>query len=340
MEITSGHLPAEVYVYKGTVTEIEAVPCSGHFIFIFIRSGMVRIAIDGRDVLGTSGEIILAVGREYYQVIHGGKKLFCYIVKIKQEFILETKMFYHFIETFIKKYPLKISPEAYEQKVLVRIMKLLVYYAAIRDRISTFSSQSFQMTLSLLLFQAGWLYNHSESTANTTYSRKEILAMGFLKLLLKHFRNQQSISFYSGVLCVTNGYLNKALREVTGKTVSLCIAEIVVNEAKYLLVRYDQSIESITVYVSGLTDKQGKEYQGYITYNQESGKVGFSFNNPSKSKEEAMPAEAKNTQPAAKSENSASDETKNGKQQKATQEKPDSATEEQQAPARRRGMKM
>ncbi|MFP5438845.1 MAG: DUF3945 domain-containing protein [Bacteroidia bacterium] len=98
--------------------------------------------------------------------------------------------------------------------------------------------------------------------------------------------------------------------------------------------------EGLTVYVSGLTDKQGKEYQGYITYNQESGKVGFSFNNPSKSKEEAMPAEAKNTQSAAKAENSASDETKNGKQQKAAQDKPDTATEEQQAPARKRGMKM
>ncbi len=98
--------------------------------------------------------------------------------------------------------------------------------------------------------------------------------------------------------------------------------------------------EGLTVYVSGLTDKQGKEYQGYITYNQESGKVGFSFNNPSKSKEEAMPAEAKNTHSAAKAENSASEETKNGKQQKAAQDKPDTATEEQQAPARKRGMKM
>lgn len=98
--------------------------------------------------------------------------------------------------------------------------------------------------------------------------------------------------------------------------------------------------EGLTVYVSGLTDKQGKEYQGYITYNQESGKVGFSFNNPSKSKEEAMPADAKNTQSAAKPENSTSDETKNGKQQKSAHDKPDTATEEQQAPARKRGMKM
>lgn len=98
--------------------------------------------------------------------------------------------------------------------------------------------------------------------------------------------------------------------------------------------------EGLTVYVSGLTDKHGKEYQGYITYNQESGKVGFSFNNPSKSKEEAMPAEAKNTQPAAKAENNASEETKSGKQQKATHDKTDTAAEEQQAPARKRGMKI
>lgn len=246
MEFISKKLPAEVYVYKDSAVEIQNISCSGHFILVFVKSGIVRILVDGVGMLGVSGEIIVAVSREYYQVIHAGKKLFCYIVKINREFIVETKMFYHFIETFIKKHPLKIVPDAFEQKVLSRIMKLLMYYSTVQDSISQLSVQSFSMTLSLLLFQTGWLYNHSDSSENTTYNRKEALAMGFLKLLLKHFRQEQNIGFYSGVLCVTDGYLNRVVREVTGKTVGFCIAEILISEAKYLLVHHSDGIETIS----------------------------------------------------------------------------------------------
>ena len=102
--------------------------------------------------------------------------------------------------------------------------------------------------------------------------------------------------------------------------------------------QYDKLKNGLTVYVSGLVDKNDKEYQGYITYNKESGKVGFSFNNPSKSKEEAMP-ETKNSQTASK-EATAAEATKNSKGQKAAQEKTGTATDQQQAPAKKRGMKM
>jgi hypothetical protein len=106
--------------------------------------------------------------------------------------------------------------------------------------------------------------------------------------------------------------------------------------------QYNKLKDGLTVYVSGLTDKSGKEYQGYITYNQESGKVGFSFNNPSKSKEESLPAEPQKNQ-AAKTESTANDTTKNGKETvKNAQDKPDATTqqEQQEAPAKKRGMKM
>lgn len=101
--------------------------------------------------------------------------------------------------------------------------------------------------------------------------------------------------------------------------------------------------EGLTVYVSGLVDKKGQEYQGYITYNQESGKVGFSFNNPSKSKEEAIPAETHKAQAAATPEGKANEATKNVNEPlKKGQEKPDTTQqqEQQEAPAKRKGMKM
>jgi len=70
--------------------------------------------------------------------------------------------------------------------------------------------------------------------------------MQFLKLLVQHYREENTIEYYAQCLCVTSGYLNKAVREVTGRTVGKCIAEIIVSEAKYLLLSKDLTIEAIS----------------------------------------------------------------------------------------------
>jgi len=41
------------------------------------------------------------------------------------------------------------------------------------------------------------------------------------------------------------------------------------------------------VYLTGLIDKKGKEYNGYITLNKEKGKTDFSFQNPNNLHEQA-----------------------------------------------------
>lgn len=107
--------------------------------------------------------------------------------------------------------------------------------------------------------------------------------------------------------------------------------------------QYNKLKDGLTVYVNGLVDKQGKEYQGYITYNEESGKVGFSFNNPSKSKEQAMPDENHKTQVAVNSEGKTNEATKNVNEPlKRGQKEPDTAKqqEQQEEPAKGKGRKV
>ncbi|TRW23637.1 DUF3945 domain-containing protein [Flavobacterium zepuense] len=106
--------------------------------------------------------------------------------------------------------------------------------------------------------------------------------------------------------------------------------------------QYNKLKDGLTVYVSGLVDKNQKEYQGYITYNSESGKVGFSFNNPSKSKEESLPAGATQAPPA---ENKAGQSATAKENEKAGQKDPDAGKQQQQqeqqdAPAKSKGRKM
>jgi len=98
-----------------------------------------------------------------------------------------------------------------------------------------------------------------------------------------------------------------------------------------------------TVYMAGLVDKKGQTYNGYITFNKDTGKTGFEF--PNQYKERVKPTEAHKTQTAVNSEGKTNEATKNineplksgqqrpkNKQQQEQQEKP-------KAPAKSKGVK-
>lgn len=95
--------------------------------------------------------------------------------------------------------------------------------------------------------------------------------------------------------------------------------------------QFEKFKEGQTVYVSGLLDKKGKEYQGYITFDKDSGKTSFSFDNPNKLKEKAQPKEESKTQVAVNSEGKTNETTKQIKEPlKSKQNNPDNTKQQEQ----------
>ena len=99
-----------------------------------------------------------------------------------------------------------------------------------------------------------------------------------------------------------------------------------------------------TVYIDGLKDKKGQPYQGYITFNKETGKTDFAF--PSQVKAQAKPAEAHKTQTAVNSEGKTNEATKNiNEPLKSGQQRPKNKQQQEQqeqpeTPAKSKGRKM
>lgn len=108
--------------------------------------------------------------------------------------------------------------------------------------------------------------------------------------------------------------------------------------------QYEQFKEGKTIYVDGLVDKQGKEYKGYLTFNKDTGKVGFSFSNPNSAK--VQPAEEHKTQTAVNSEGKTNEATKNIKEPlKSGQKEPDNKKQQEEqeqdnTPTKSKGRKM
>ncbi|MEE1896996.1 AraC family transcriptional regulator [Flavobacterium rakeshii] len=246
MEYTRDRFPAEVHFYLGTDNELETdrVNCNGDFIFIFVRAGVFRVIIDGNKISCTSNELVVVLCRHYYQVLRYNRKTVCYFVKVKWEFITDLKMSGQFIELLVSKQSFTIIPDLIDAKILIRIMKLLHYYYETSVNPERFPLASFRAALSLLLFQVAW--QRDTNVVATSFNRKEMLSIKFFKLLIQNYREQRTPGFYATKLCVTKGYLNKAIREVTGKTVSKCMAEVLISEVKYLLMSSPHSIETIS----------------------------------------------------------------------------------------------
>lgn len=110
--------------------------------------------------------------------------------------------------------------------------------------------------------------------------------------------------------------------------------------------QYQKLKDGQTIYVDGLIDKKGKKYQGYITYNKETHKTQFSFQNPNKLREKAMPVEAHKTQTAVNSEGKTNEATKHikeplkSKQQAPANNKQQAQEEQPKVPKKTKGRKM
>ena len=110
--------------------------------------------------------------------------------------------------------------------------------------------------------------------------------------------------------------------------------------------QYQKFQDGQTIYLSGLVDKKGKEYNGYVTFNKETNKTDFSFQNPNKIKEQAKPALAHETQKAVNSDGTTNEGTKKIKEPlKSGQKNPDSKEQQEQqeatkAPAKSKGRRL
>ncbi|MBX2924174.1 MAG: DUF3945 domain-containing protein [Chitinophagaceae bacterium] len=95
--------------------------------------------------------------------------------------------------------------------------------------------------------------------------------------------------------------------------------------------QYEKYNAGLTIYIDGLIDRKGEKYQGYITFDKQTGKEQFSFTNPNKLKDKIQPAEANKTQVAVNSDGKTNEATKNVKEPlKPQQQTPKDNKQQQQ----------
>lgn len=87
---------------------------------------------------------------------------------------------------------------------------------------------------------------YSGQTIPIAVSRKNELTDGFFHLLHCYFKEERRASFYAGKLCITDKYLSRVIKEVTGNTFYFWVSDFILKEAKLLLKSTDKSITEIS----------------------------------------------------------------------------------------------
>lgn len=105
--------------------------------------------------------------------------------------------------------------------------------------------KAIRLYLYLLLLEAKRSYERQQlheptNTADTIY-----LVSHFQKLVSRHFLLKRKVTDYASLLAVSANHLNRTVKDVTGKTASESIAEMLMQEAKAVLKYTEASVSEI-----------------------------------------------------------------------------------------------
>jgi AraC-like DNA-binding protein len=222
------------YIVKTAADESFKV---NNFSILLIKSGKFRIRIKEITQHLSAHDFIAIPKNSFCTVLEVQDRLQFYLISFSPEFAFQNCLKKELVEAFyffIGKSSVKITLEEKDFIVLSLIYKL-IYYVNSDAKNNGLERTLQRISFNLFLYELKLIFGKYSSTEKLNFTRKETLAIHFLTLLTIHCKKQHSVKFYAGSLFVTSGHLNKIVKQITGKTVKILIAEAIISEAKNLL---------------------------------------------------------------------------------------------------------
>ena len=105
--------------------------------------------------------------------------------------------------------------------------------------------QTIQLLIHLLLIQANRGYNKLNPSATSSENAEHVLLSRYKKSVSQYFINKRKVTEYADMLHISSNHLNKVIKKETGKTAHELIEEMLLLEAKALILHTDLSVAEI-----------------------------------------------------------------------------------------------
>lgn len=239
--------PLVTFIKKYDAWEVNQSFKTSNFTILLIRVGSLKLQINNRIQQFTTQDLIFIPQGTICRILSiDGIHQICIMsfssdIAIKSNLIIQQRQFFHYLNT---KNHQSIMLKSIDFKLMLRLFKLIhlknkkiehcIYHTELRLH-----------SINLFLHEIKIIYNkyHNEITFYKT--RKELLVLQFLNHITVHCKEQHSVQFFADELCITQGYLNKVIKQITHKTPKHLICEALLIEAKVLLKNPDLPIINI-----------------------------------------------------------------------------------------------
>jgi YesN/AraC family two-component response regulator len=131
-----------------------------------------------------------------------------------------------------------------EAKLMENLLLLLKEKELANDD-HPFKNELIHHGFNLFIYEMAAIAKRHRPNENVKLTRKEDIAISFIKMLSSHFKEERGVQFYADALFITPKHLSKTLKEITNKTCSELIDEMVITEAKILLEAMGYSVASV-----------------------------------------------------------------------------------------------
>lgn len=221
----------------------EDLVTDGFYTILFTSKGSIKIKIGEFQKTLFARELIVISKRVNFNISPSEKIFHAYIILFSPELILSTKnniyKVAHFKHLQTQGFTsTNISAEDFP--LLNKTLKLL--YLAQKSNSLQLQKEIFEFGFNFLIQN---LINSFYDLSEKNYSHKEKIFFKFTKLLSQKYKDEKSVQYYAETLCISKGYLNKVVKEVTNKTTKMLINDMIIIEAKILLHSYHQPITEI-----------------------------------------------------------------------------------------------
>jgi len=218
-----------------------------HYIFFLLTNGSGTLKVDLQDIVLTAGQLYYILPSQVHYLIKTNRAEGWFLAVdtslIPPDFrdVFERRLNLHL--------PCRLTD--YELKQYSNLLGLLRNEFIERQDDKYYLPIIHTLVQSFLAMAAS-TYNTVEIIENK-HTRSVELARQFKDLLAAHSHTVKSPSAYASKLNVSPGYLNEAIKKITGSTVSYWIQQEIFSEAKRLLYHSDVGVKQIA-HELGYTD--------------------------------------------------------------------------------------
>lgn len=221
---------------------------------VFIQKGSIELEVNSVRTTYQSSALVLFSPMKMYKLIHCSEHLKAYFVLYNQE-VLKERINVSFNKfSVIQLMNMEQSKDAYSlsKEAFSHFWNTTeqLYFYLKNPNCSKFNEEIVVHSITVIAYMFVDTMMKSSPLNTEHNTRKEAIAISFIDPVSTHFTKERELKFYADKLFISIKYLSICVKEVTGTSPRILIANTLLDEAKLMLINSGLNISTIADHLS------------------------------------------------------------------------------------------